>query len=386
MLDFDYIVPTKIFFGKGKVKIIPEEIRKYSDRILFVYGQGSIKRMGLYEEVVKILHDNLFFFKELSGVQPNPQIKNVRRGIDICRENNLGFILAVGGGSVIDCAKAIAAGFYYQQDPWDFFMKKAEIDKALPLGTVLTLSATGSEMNGFAVISNEQTKDKLPAGSDLLRPAFSVLDPAYTFSVNPLQTAAGIVDIFAHVMEQYFSLEEGAFLQDRMAEAIFKTCIEYGPKAMIRPTDYEARANIMWASSLALNGLLACGKTGDWATHYIEHAVSAMYDVTHGVGLAVLAPYWMEYVLDDARLPKFAAYARCVWGIEGGSDLDAAKKGIAATRQFFTDMGMPVHLRQVMVEEKSLEQMAKKATLFGKIGSFRELDTADVLAILKAAC
>lgn len=385
MQAFDYYIPTKILFGTNKIEAIAGQIRQYASRALLVYGSGSIKRNGIYGTVTRLLDEADISYQELAGVQPNPRLASVRHGIDLCREHDLGFILAVGGGSVIDCSKAIAAGVSYDGDPWDFFINKAEIGQALPLGTVLTLSATGSEMNGFTVISNDDTKEKLPAGADCLRPQFSVLDPTYTFSVGPYQTAAGVVDIFVHILEQYFAHETGAFLQDRLAEAILATCIAYGRKAIDKPRDYQARANLMWASSLALNGLLTYGKVGDWATHYIEHSVSALYDVTHGAGLAIIAPHWMEYVLDGGTVEKMAIYARNVWGIIEGEPFQAARSGIEATRTFFASLDMPSQLREVGVDKTQCRLMAEKTTVFGDVGNFRSLTTADVEKILQAA-
>jgi len=387
MLDFTYNVPTKVFFGRDKLGSIPSEIKEYSQRVLLVYGRSSIKKSGLYEKIVKILKDNGISYEELSDVQPNPRLKSVVKGIALCRANKLGFILAVGGGSVIDCAKAVAAGAVYDGNPWDFFSRDAEITKSLPLGCVLTLAATGSEMNGYAVISNEQTQEKLAAGANILRPKFSVLNPEFMFSLPKEQTASGVVDIYVHVIEQYFSNTAGTYLQDRLAESFFKTCIDYGPLAMKEPKNYEARANIMWSSSLALCGLLSYGKLGDWSTHAIEHAVSAVYDVTHGVGLAIIAPFWMEYVLSETTVDKFTDYAENIWGlsVEREDKFTLAKQAITKTRDFFTSLGMPKSLAEVGVEESKLPILASKATAFGDIGNFKKLNTNHVLAILKAA-
>ena len=385
MQDFDYIIPTKVLFGRNKIEHIGKEIKPYARRILLVYGQGSIKRIGVYDEIVKILNKENIIYEELTGVLPNPRIESVRRGIELCRKNSLEFILAAGGGSVIDCAKAIACGFYYDGDPWDFFLQRAQVKKALPLGTVLTLSATGSEMNGYSVISNEEREEKLAVGSDVLRPVFSILDPAYTFTVPQKHTAAGVVDIFSHILEQYFCMVKDAFVQDRLAEGILKTCIEYGPIAINKPRHYQARANLMWASSLALNGILRYGKVGDWATHAIEHVVSAVYDITHGVGLAIIIPHWMEYVLDEKTVYKFVEYAQNVWGISGGDDFTIAGQGIKRTKEFFRNLGMPVSLSEVGIDGKRLEDMAQKTVMFGKIGEFRKLNRDDVLKILKAS-
>lgn len=385
MLNFDYEIPTKILFGKDKIQQLGAEITKYSKRILLVYGGGSIKTIGLYDTVIKILKEKAIEYHELGGVQPNPRITKVREGIRLCREHQLDFILAVGGGSVLDTAKAIAAGFYYQGDPWDFYIKKASVKKTLPIGTVLTLPATGSEMNGNSVISDEATESKLAIGSFLLYPKFSILDPTHTFSLPPEQTAAGVVDIMSHIFEQYFSPESGTAVPDRLAEALLKVCIHYGPIALAEPQNYEARANILWAGSLALNGLISYGKTGDWATHTIEHELSAIYDLIHGVGLAILTPFWMEYVLSEQTVKKFVDYAQNVWNIISGDDFEAARLAIDKTRQFFKSIGMPTTLREVGIDDQRLEEMAQKATRFGAPGNLKKLNSADVLRILKNA-
>lgn len=385
MLDFNFQVPTRVLFGKNKIEKLGKEIRKSAQRILLVYGGGSIKRSGLYDTVINILHDEKIDFYELPGVQPNPRIASVHSGVELCRKNNLEMILAVGGGSTIDCAKIIAAGVYYEGDPWDFFLRKAVINKALPVGTILTIAATGSEMNGNAVISNEATQEKLGTGSPLLYPAFSILDPQYTFSVSAFQTAAGTADIMSHVFEQYFSVNQEAYLQDRLAEAVLKTCIKFAPIALREPENYTARANLMWAGSIALNGLLGTGKITDWATHGIEHEISAIYDVTHGLGLAILIPHWMKYVLDKDTLTKFCTYARNVWNLEGEDSFELAHQGIEKTTLFFKDMGLTGSLKEIGVKESDLEIMATKATARGSLGNYRKLYKQDVWQILKKA-
>jgi butanol dehydrogenase len=386
MLDFNYAISTKIFFGKNKIEKLGEELKHCGKNILLVYGGGSIKKNGLYDSVTNIFTRNSIVYHELSGVQPNPRITSVRQGIKLCKEHNIESIVAIGGGSVIDCAKTIATGVYHQGDPWDLFLLgDSTIKKALPIGTILTVAGTGSEMNGNAVISNEETEQKLAIHHDILRPKFSILDPTYTFTVPKNQTAAGTVDIFSHILEQYFSPTQDAFVQNRVAESLLKTCIYYGPISLKEPTNYEARAQLMWTSSLALNGLLGYGKITDWATHGIEHAVSAAYDVTHGAGLSILTPYWMEYVFSEETTDKFVEYAQNVWGIKGRNDLAVARKGIEKTREFFTDLGMPKTLRDVGVQENKLEDMAQKTVLYGDIGKFKKLGKNDVLAILKNA-
>jgi butanol dehydrogenase len=386
MLDFNYTILTKIFFGKNKIEKLGEELKSYGKNFLLVYGGESIKKNGIYDAVTNILTRNFIMYHELSGVQPNPRITTVRQGIKLCREHNIESIIAVGGGSSIDCAKTIAAGVYHKGDPWDMFLQgDSAIKEALPIGTILTIAGTGSEMNGNAVISNLETEQKLAIHNDILRPKFSILDPTYTFTVPMNQTAAGTVDIMSHILEQYFSPTKDAFVQNRLAESLLKTCIYYGPIALKEPTNYEARAQLMWTSSLALNGLLGYGKITDWATHGIEHAVSAAYDVTHGVGLAVLTPSWMEYVFETEPIDQFVEYAQNVWQIQEGNDRAIAKKGIEKTREFFTNLGMPKTLRDVGVKENKLEDIAKITVIYGAVGKFKKLGKNDVLAILKNA-
>ena len=380
MLNFDYLIPTEILFGKDQIDNLESKIKNYK-RILFTWGGGSIKKNGIYEKVINTLKNKTYF--ELSGIKPNPRLSSVKKGITICEENNVDFILAAGGGSVIDCSKAIAAGIYYPDDVWYLFMRKATVEKALPIGTILTLAATASEINASAVINNEETQQKLAITSNLLKPKFSILDPTYTMTVPRRHTAAGIVDIMSHVFEQYFDTTKGAYLQDRLAEGILKTCIKYGPIVLENPNDYEARANIMWAGSLALSGLLSYGKKGDFTTHKIEHEVSAIYDLTHGIGMAILFPNWMKYVMNE-NIDKFVEFAHNVWGIpHTGEKTDIANSGIQKSRDFFSSLEMPKTFSQVNINNEKFEEMATKAVYFGEIGSFKKLRKEDVLEILK---
>lgn len=386
MNNFTCTISTKIFFGKGQIMHLAKELERYHS-ILLVYGGGSIKRHGLYQQVIEILNHQSISYCELEGVQPNPRITSVREGINLCKENKVEFILALGSGSVIDCAKAISFGFFSETDPWNFFIGKTKIKNAIPLGTILTLAATGSEMNGYAVISNDETCEKLATGGDMVRPVFSILDPENTFTVSAIQTAAGVADIMSHVFEQYFSEVKDSFLQDRLAEAILKTCIAFGPVALREPENYEARANLMWAGSLALNGLLSHGKIGDWATHEIEHQLSANYDLTHGVGLAILHPYWMEYVLCEENADRFVSYSVNVWNVsDKGDKLKIAKEGIKKTREFFTSLGLPKKLSDVNITKKDFDKMATEAVKYNKeIGSCKKLNQQDILEIYKMA-
>lgn len=385
MLNFDFQMPTRILFGQGKTSELGNEIRKHGSRVLLVYGGGSIKKSGLYDQVVQILADHAITCIELSGVQPNPRIDSVRQGVALCRKHQLDFVLAVGGGSSLDCAKAIAAGAKYEGDAWDFFIRKAFIKEALPIGSILTLAATGSEMNPFAVISNPETGEKLGTGSPSLNPRFSILDPVHTFSVPAEQTAAGTADIMSHIFEQYFSPTPGTYIQDRMAEALLKTCIKYGPLAVAEPDNYEARSNLTWTGSLALNGLLSTGKITDWATHDIEHKLSALYDITHGLGLAILTPHWMKQVLNEQTAAKMATYARNVWDVTEADDMQAALEGIAKTADFFRSLGMPATFKDIGLNTDQLTEVAAHVTSSRNLGSFKKLTYEDVLNILQSA-
>lgn len=315
MIDFTFALPTKVLFGKDQLKKLGTNIKKYGDRVLLAYGGGSIKKIGLYDEIIKILRDEGIFFKELSGIEPNPKIDKVREGIKIIRDNDLNFILAVGGGSVIDSAKLIAPGVFAKGDPWDLVLKKEKITDALKIGVVLTIAATGSETDNIGVISNDKTNEKLSIAGKELSPAFAILNPEYTFSVSPYQTGAGSADIISHTLENYLTLDEGCFLQNKFAEAILKTIIKYGPIAVKDGSNYEARANIMWASSWAINGLLDKGKDTDWTVHSMEHELSAYYDITHGVGLAILTPRFLEYILNDKTVKMIKDFGINAFGL-----------------------------------------------------------------------
>ncbi|OYP45113.1 NADH-dependent alcohol dehydrogenase, partial [Lachnotalea glycerini] len=278
---------------------------------------------------------------ELAGIEPNPKIESVREGVRLCREHQIDVILAVGGGSTIDCSKVIGAAYYYEGDAWDIVTTPSLIDKVLPIITILTIAATGSEMNKNAVITNMQTNEKLGTASTNMIPQTSILNPEYMFTLPAIQTAAGTADIMSHVLENYFQKTEGAFEQDKISEGLLKTCIKYCPIAIKEPDNYEARANLMWASSLALNGLCGCGKGGSWTCHPIEHELSAYYDITHGVGLAIITPSWMRYILSDQTVDKFVEYAVNVWGLSPMEDkFKLANQAINKTEEFFISCGI----------------------------------------------
>jgi alcohol dehydrogenase YqhD (iron-dependent ADH family) len=383
MRNFTYNISTKVLFGDNAIDKVGNEVRAFAKKILIVYGSDRIKKNGLLSKITTQLDTVGIQYIEHSGIKPNPTLESVETGIDLIKKHELGFILAVGGGSVIDASKAMAAGAAMGVNPWDFCMRKMVVDKALPIGTVLTLSATGSEMNGNSVISNTKTGEKRAFGSDHTRPKFSVLDPTLTFSLPKNQTSAGVVDIFTHVCEQYFDITNSAAVQDRLAEAIMKVCIDYGKTAIDEPENYEARANLMWASSLALNGLLNYGKRGgDWATHAIEHEISAVYDITHGLGLAIVLSNWMRYVLNEENAPRFAMLAKNVFGIQEGSVMEQALAGIEAVVGFFKSLEIETSLSEIGLNGEHFEKMAGQATHFGSIGGYYPLEKEDVLNIL----
>lgn len=385
MQNFHYNIPTRIYFGKGQIKNLGENLKRLSDKVLLVYGGGSIKKSGLYDKVAEQLKDAGIEWQELSGVEPNPRIESVRKGVEICRVHGLGAVLAVGGGSVIDCAKIVASGTCYEGDPWDQVLDNSKITKALPVASVLTLSATGSEMDGFAVISDLAKNEKWGTGNEITKPVFSILDPEYTYTVSARQTAAGTADIMSHTFENYFTQEKGAFLQARFCEGVLKTCIQYAPIALKDPENYEARANLMWASSMAINGICSYGENTAWAVHPMEHELSAFYDITHGVGLAILTPNWMEYVLNEDTVWRFVEYGKNVWGITEGSDMEIAQSAIAKTREFFASLGLPATLHEIGIDETHFDVMAQKAADGGLKYGFIPLDKEDVLKIFAKA-
>ncbi len=384
MENFVYSIATKIFFGQGQIKVLAREIKNYGNKVLLTYGSGSIKKNGIYDSVIKELRENDIEYFELAGIEPNPRLESVIEGVKIARENEVDFILAVGGGSTIDCSKAIAVSYYYDGNPWDLVKDSKKIQKALPLGTVLTMAATGSEMNSGAVISNMEVNEKLGFGHREMAPKFSILDPSYSFSLPKNQTAAGISDIMSHTFENYFSQDSGAILQDRFAEGILKTCIECGPVALENPEDYTARSNLMWASSMAINGIISLGKDLVWSVHAMEHELSAFYDITHGVGLAILTPRWMNYVLDEDNLGKFVEYGVNVWNIDGNKDhMDIAREAIEKTHDFFKSLGLPMNLSDLGIGREKFSLMAERAVSHkgGKVGNFKELDKDDIYNI-----
>ncbi len=383
MNNFNFCVPTDIRFGRDQIECLPEELKKYGQRVLLVYGGGSIKRTGLYEKIQTLLKE--FEIYELSGIEPNPKLSSVRKGVALCKEHKIDVVLAVGGGSCIDASKHIACGAFYEGDPWDLVLDRSKVTGALPIAVVLTICATGSEMNSGAVISNEETNEKLEINTPLLYPALSICDPTYLYTLPAKQTAAGTVDIMSHVFEQYFQPNDGAYLTDRLAEAVLKTCVHYGPIALKEPENYEARSNLMWSSTVGLNHLLTVGKGGAWSVHPMEHELSAFYDITHGVGLAILTPAWMRYVLSDETVARFAMYARNVWDIEETDPYRAAQLAIDKTEEFFISLGMPSTLQEVGIDHSRFAEMAEEAVRTSGIASrsYVHLAKEDIVKIFE---
>lgn len=386
MNTFTFHNPTKLIFGKNTLSSLSKEVEQYGRNVLLVYGGGSIKRSGLYDEVMTELGKINAVVTELAGVQPNPRLSTVHEGVDLCRKHNIDLVLAVGGGSVIDCAKAIAVGAKYDGDMWDFAERKAVAQGGLPLGTVLTIAATGSEMNAGSVITNEKTEEKLGWGSYYAFPAFSILDATYTATLPKDQTVYGMVDIMSHVFETYFHPDKNTLLQDEFCEGLLRTVIETAPKLIADLQSYEHRETILLAGTMALNGVLSMGVRGDWATHNIEHAVSAVYDIPHGGGLAILFPHWMKYNMHH-DLARFKRLAVKVFNVDptGKSDEQVAEEGIAALRAFWDSIGAPSRLADYDIDDSKLELMADKAVRFGAFGNFAKLEKEDVMEIYRRA-
>lgn len=387
MSEFVYNIPTKVCFGKGQISNLPDIINQYGKRVLIVYGGGSIKRNGIYDTVIKMLDDAGIYHNELSGVEPNPRLTTVKKGIELCRNDNIDLLLPIGGGSTIDCSKAIAAGYYYDGDPWDFFEGKANIGQTLPIVVILTIAATGSEMDGCAVISNMDTNEKKEVLVPQLYPKASILDPTYTMSVPRYQTAAGSADIMSHVFEEYFDGSVHFYMLDRMMEGLLKTVTHYGPIACEHPDNYEARENLMWAAGWAINGFIGAGGNSRWPCHAMEHQLSAFYDVTHGHGLAVIIPVWMRYILCDKTVERFANYGRNVFGIINDDPYKTANEAIDKTEEIFKQMGLKLSLRDLgITDDSKFDVMAAQAQAYSGLENCTvPLEKKDIIEIFKRA-
>lgn len=358
MQNFDYMTPTRLIFGRDAIAKLPEVMTQFGKKILLTYGGGSIKKIGLYQKVLEMLKG--YDIVELPGIQPNPKYDpSVLDGVRLCKEHNVDVILSVGGGSVLDCSKAIAAGAKYDGDPWDLISYKVKAKAALPIVDILTLAATGSEYDCGGVISRTETNDKIGYIDPLLFPVVSILDPVYTFTVSKKQTAAGIADAMNHTIEQYF-VEDSTLLNDGFCESMLRSLMTNGRKCLENPEDYTARAEMMLACTYGCNGILALGNSySGWPCHGIEHALSAYYDITHGEGLAIITPRWMRHILSERTMDRFVKYGINVFGIDPTlPKQEIAGKAIGATYEFFESINIPMHLRDVGIDDSRIDEMA----------------------------
>ena len=381
MNNFVYDIPVKVYFGENQLGHLGEELRKFGRRVLLTYGGGSIKRIGLYDRVVEELRKADMEVFELSGIEPNPRIESVRQGAQMCKEHNIDVLLAVGGGSTIDATKFMAAGACVEHDPWEFFGAGAKpIERALPIVTILTLSATGSEMDAGGVISNLATQDKLGRMAPAMLPKVSFLDPTLTYSVSAYQTACGAADIMSHIMEVYFNMNKDLFMLDCVMEGLLKTVVKFAPVAIAEPDNYEARANLMWASSWAINGFVNGGRKKAWSCHPMEHELSAVYDITHGLGLAILTPRWMEYCLDESNVERYVSFGVNVFGIDSTLEpMAIARESIKRLADFFFNtLGLQSNFTDVGIKSEDFASMARKACRYGDIKGFKTLTPEDV--------
>ena len=386
MNPFVYNIPTKVYFGENQLGNLGKEILSFGKRVLLTYGGGSIKRIGLYDRVMTELRNAGMEVFELSGIEPNPRIESVREGVKICKEQNVDVILAVGGGSTLDASKFMAAGACVEHDPWEFFGANAKpIERALPLITILTLSATGSEMDSGGVISNLTTGDKLGRLAPALQPKVSFLDPTLTYSVSKYQTACGAADMMSHILEVYFNTQEDLYMLDTFMEGMLKTIVKYAPVALAEPENYEARANLMWTSSWAINGFIDGGKRQAWSCHPIEHELSAYYDITHGLGLAIVTPRWMEHCLDETTVSKYVQFAVNVFGVDASlPPMQIAREGISRLSDFFfKTLGLQSTLSEIGIDRTHFPIMARKACGKGVLKGFKHLVPADVEKIFE---
>lgn len=384
MENFIYYNKTKIIFGKDVEKDCGQECAKYGKKVLVHYGGGSVKKSGLLDRIIESLEKAGLTIYQLGGVVPNPRLSLVYEGIKLVKDEKIDLVLAVGGGSVIDSGKAIALGSKYDGDVWDFYVGKATPKDILPIGTVLTIPAAGSESSYSTVITNDNEGLKRSFRNDINRPLFSFLDPKIIATVPKKQQIAGICDMYSHVVERYFTSVEHVELTSQLCEATFRSIILSAPNYLNDPSDYDAAAEIMWTAAFAHNSILEAGRIADWGTHSIEHELSAEYDITHGLGIAIMLPAWMKYVYKK-NLSLFARYARNVYCIKESDDEKAALLGIEATKNFFKSLGAPVSLSEVNIPKNKFQKMAHKATIFGPIGHMVLLKEEDIVKIYELA-
>ncbi|SHO42843.1 iron-containing alcohol dehydrogenase [Anaerocolumna xylanovorans] len=385
MNNFVYDIPTRVYFGENQLGNLGAELSKYGKKVLMTYGGGSIKKIGLYDKIVEEIQKAGLELFELSGIDPNPRVASVNAGADICKKEDIDVLLAVGGGSVLDCTKYIGAATYYDGDAWDILLQKVPVDNCLPVITVLTLAATGSEMDAGGVISNPETKDKIGLVFPVMQPKVSFLDPTTTYTVNKFHTACGAADMLNHILEVYFNMDQDLYMLDCVMEGLMKTIIKYAPVALEEPDNYEARANLMWTSTWAINGFVNGGKRQAWSCHPMEHELSAIYDITHGLGLAILTPRWMEYTLNETTVSKFYQFGTNVFGIDKNlAPMEVAKKSIEMISDFlFSTLGLQSTFTEIGIDETNFEIMAKKACMDSVLPGFKPLNQQDIVNIFK---
>ena len=383
MENFNFFNPTEIIFGKDRENEVGDAVLKYGKKVLLHYGGGSIKKSGLYDRVIRSLNEHGVSFVELPGVQPNPRLSLVRRGIELCKKENIDFILAVGGGSVIDSAKAIAGGALYDGDIWDIYIEKEQLKAALPIGVILTIPAAGSESSPDSVITNEDGMLKRGVGSPFYFPRFAIINPALNYTLPPYQTACGCCDIMAHMLERYFTNTKEVEIGDRLCEGTLLAIIKEATTVMKDPENYGARANLMWCGTIAHNGTCGVGCEEDWASHFLEHEISAIYNVTHGAGLSVIFPAWMTWMTEH-NVDKIAQYAIRVWGVADLADKKAvALEGISRLKTFFTSIGLPVTFKELGIENPDIDRLAdslhrNKGELVGNYVKLTKKDSKEI--------
>ena len=380
-----YYNPTKLLFGKGQLNRLPKELKSF-DKVLLVYGGGSIKKNGVYDEVIALFKEAQIEWVELSGVEPNPRLGTVNKGIELCKEHDVDFVLAVGGGSVIDCVKAIVVGAKTEADVWDVICKKVRATDGLPYGSIVTIAGTGAELSLNAVITNWEKQDKRSFASSFSRAKFTIVDPSYTKTVPKRQTVYGIVDAMSHILEHYFHQATNTPIQDQFCESVLRTVIDVTPKLLTDLENETYRETIAFASTIALSDQLSMGLLGDWGTHHIDHALSAFYDIPHGGGMAILFPNWMRYVLTEENVPRFKQLAIRVLEIEeeDKTDMKIAEEGIDKLEDIWTSWGAPKRLSEYDIPSDDIDKVAKKTLeIVPNCGNYVALSEADVVHILE---
>lgn len=385
MQNFDYKIATRVIFGKGRENEVGTHVSKYSKKVLIHYGGDYLKEFGILDRITKSLEQNNIEYVILDGVVPNPRLSLVKEGIKICKEQNIDFILAIGGGSAIDSSKAIAMGVEYDLDVWDFYTGKATPKKALKVGVVLTIPGSGSEMSESSIITNEEENLKCGIDTEIIMPEFAILNPEMCYTIPPYLLSCGIADTLTHLFERYFTPTKNVVITDYMIEGAMKALLEIGPKLKKDPKNYDYCAEFMWIATIAHNGTMDVGRSSDWGSHRIEHEISALYDITHGAGMAIIYPAWMKYVKDQ-DIDRFNQLATRVFGVTNTNKEEASNEGIQCVEEFFKSLGLKTTLTEANIPLDRFEEMSKKAVgEAGFIGRFQQLEEKDIIEILNIA-